>query len=314
MKMNKKVKAYKLPKNAYKLEWKDFKIAIQKFPLELQEKYIKVYNRVTAMRRAKVKERQIPNYSGSSKLSDFQKEYILMMASRFFTPKQMLKVITEEWKIKYSPASLNKFLKINSLDIEQARIRYLSNVSNLRYVHERPRIEELSRIFDEAKDMGNHKLQLLAMREIRHEAKGEGNQTNILVNQSINNTTINNVQKQIIENIDIKLFGEMALIKLINKHKINFLKIAHRLETVLVEKNEETGEEINKVIPVKLEGVGILKDEEERKILKNEEKRFLNNKENVKLLLAKKLKEKTKYLKDMEYEIEEKKEKTNEEE
>ena len=111
----------KLPKNAYRLEWKDFKQLIKDLEPEQQERYARIYNRVASLHEGKRKDKGSPYYSSGSKLTDYQREYVLSMASKFFTPLQILKVITEEWKIKYSNSALNNFLKRHADEIMHAR-------------------------------------------------------------------------------------------------------------------------------------------------------------------------------------------------
>lgn len=280
-----KAKLPKLKKSSYRLSAKDFIKLIRNYPPEIRKKFLKRYKAINKALEARKKEGVATGFIAGSKLSDYQKMYVIEMASRFYKPTEILKVIRESWGIKYSNVAINAFLKRNAEEIRQKRARYTSNLENLRYVHERPRIEELTEIVEEAKALKDHNLVIKALAEIRQEVKGD----KLTIDNNINANINVNVRNHIINNIDLELFGQLALIKLLEKHnKIDFLKFSHRMTKRIIEKDELTGEVINKEVPVKTEGIGLLKEEEVLSI-KQKEEQALSSKEKIKQILKRKL-------------------------
>ena len=139
----------KLKKKAFNLPLKNFLRLIQKYPQEIRNALLKRYKAVTEMSKARESERG--EYQKGGKLSEYQKIYVVEMASRLYRASQIMEVIRDEWGIKYSNVSLNKLLRRNAQTIHQKRLRYTADLETLRFVHERPRIEEFTEIFEEAK-------------------------------------------------------------------------------------------------------------------------------------------------------------------
>lgn len=284
----------KLPKNSYKLPLKVFLKLIKKYPKEVRVKLLNRYNAISsAIKMQEIEKNNRVNKTGFGKLTDYQRMYIIEMASRFFSPSQILKMIREEWGIKYSNVALNGLLKRHALEIEHKRNRYVSNLDSLRLVHERPRIEELTNLYEDAKDEGDKKLAVNILSEIRQEVKGN----RLTIDATLDARVNVDVKTHLMENVDLELFGKIALIKILERHKIDFNRFAHRLGKTVIEKDDQ-GNVINKTIPVKVEGISLNKktniEEVDYKEIENKKNSNVDDLdvEKVKKLLEKKIKAK----------------------
>ncbi len=302
---DKKFFVKKIPKHAYKLDFQEFQKIINDYPLEARKVYLKRYRSVSAALKAQAERKKLnqgkeidgnPHYS----LSAEQRRIIVELSGRFYSNRQIMKIITEDWEVKYSFPSLSLLLKRNREIIKQKRDRYAANTENLRYVHERARIEELSRVVEDTKEKGEYRLLIEALKEIRNEVKGD----KLTIDNNIKGEININVRQQILSELDVDMFGKLAIMKLLKKHGIDFQKMAHRMTTVLIEKDPVTNEVINKTVPIEVKGVGLLKDKEVKEINKIEEAEYVSNTDNVKKLLKKRLIAKMNEIKSSENKIE----------
>ena len=312
---DKKFFVKKLPKNAYKLSFIKFQKLINDYPLEVKKVFLKRYRSVSASLKAQeeIKERNKekhikgnPHYT----LTEEQRRMAVELSGRFYSNKQIMKIINEDWGTKYSVPSLSLLLKRNRETITQRRQKYASSTDNLRYVHERARIEELSDIVEKAKNDSEYKILIEALKEIRNEVKGD----KLTLDNNIRGEININVRQQMLSELDIEMFGKMAIMKLLEKHGIDFQKMAHRMTTVLIEKDPNTNEVINKRVPIEVKGVGLLKEKEVKEINNIEEAKWIANPVNVKKLLKKRLLAKMNEMKNSEdkiYDIEEKSKPSN---
>lgn len=291
----------KLPLDSYTKSLKEFLKIIKDFPFESQKIFIRKYQ--ARKKVAKEKEEQgLKRHSGI--LSEYQKEYIIELSGRFFLPRQIMKIINEEWGISYyHPKSLSSFLRKNSEVIRTKRLKYTSDFSSLRLAHERPRLEELSLIFEDAKEENDKRMMLETIREIRQEVKGDKVTLEAEINNNINLT----VQNHILNEYDSSEIARMAMIRLLEKHNINFLSIAHRLvkevKEISLENNPAVKEK--KFFPVKVGGVSTLNEKQIKNLKDREEKNVSididNVKELVKKNLLKKIKNSDKVIEDVKY-------------
>ena len=158
------MKTPKLPKGTYALPFVDFYNFIRKYPTFHRKNMVHVWLRLKSSMKVSEKLREEGTFR---KLDNLQKAQIIEMSSRLFNGNQILKAIRKEWGIKYSKNALHKFLRNNSVMIKAKRERYLKDIDSLRLVHERARIEELTEIFDDAKEIFDKKMQVEALKEIR---------------------------------------------------------------------------------------------------------------------------------------------------
>lgn len=281
----------KLPKGSYKEDIKSFAKRIKKYSPEVKKRLFKKYKTINAATE-QYRKMKASGKTPTSVLTDLQKMEIIELAGRYFTPSQIMDIIRNEWNIKYSNTALNALLRRNKDLIYDKRKKYASSVDGLRLVHERPRIEELTEIYEEARSNNNPKLALEALKEIRQEVKGDTLRIDGNMNMNVNV----NVKQHLLHEIDVQSFVRLAFMKVLDKHDINFMKIAHRFKTMKIEVDPTTGEKVSKVMPINLEGVGLLPEAKVKKNLEAEEAKFVDDVEEVKNLLKEKIKSKSKEL------------------
>jgi AraC-like DNA-binding protein len=108
-------------------------------------------------------------------------EEILDLFGKFYSGTEVHKIITTEWKyrtVKYD--WVLKFQRENVEMIEQLRDEYQKNVSNVRLVHKRSRLDELSGLYqsrkakyEQSESREDYKLLLITIEQIRKEIEGQ---------------------------------------------------------------------------------------------------------------------------------------------
>lgn len=291
----------KLPKGSYKKDLKEFLILIKEYPIEFRKRLLKKYKVLNKAFTQQSREQREIDGRYHTKLSDLQKMEIIELSGRYFSAPQIMDIIRNEWGIKYSNASLNTLLRNNKELIFDKRKKYGSSIDGLRLVHERPRLEEYTNIYEEAREVGNNKLALDVLKEIRQEVKGD----RLIVDGNINLNANINVKEHILKNTNIENFAKLAMMNLFDKHGIDFLKIAHRFKTEKITRDPVTGDEIEpRLLPVKVSDVGVLSDNKVKKSLAVEEAKFTEEvRDNLKDNLLSKLNERKKEIKDLENKI-----------
>jgi hypothetical protein len=241
------MKTPKLVRGTYSLKFKDFLDKIRKYPAIHKKNMVKVWIRLKRANKASMKMWDSGTYR---KLTDMQKAQIIEMSSKLYTPRQILKRIRKDWNVNYSRNTLFKFLRNNSDIIKAKRERYLKNVDSLRLVHERARIEELTQIFDEAKDIFDKKMQVEALKEIRAEVKGD----RLVLDHNINADINMNVKQHLLTTLDTNSIYQLAMLKLFEKHGIDGNKFLTRLKINKNVKDPDTGIVMpGKTLPIKVD-------------------------------------------------------------
>jgi len=293
----------KLPPGSYAGTMANFLQKIKYMHPAVQVRLIKKFKQYRKANESSWKKKEDGTLRERGKLNEYQKLEILEMAYRLFTPTQIFKVIKEEWKVNVSKESLSSILRKNKNMIMDKRQKYLNNVDGLRLVHERPRIEELTEIFNEAKQSGEKKIQLEALKEIRQEVKGDK-----LVLEGDINANINvNVKNQIMQEIDVESIYQLALLKILEKSKIDFNTIANRLmkTTVIISDGKY---DRKKIMPVEVKGIEI-KSLEQSKMEQAKEAQIIFDKSELKKsakdLLLERIAQRTKDINNIKDKVEE---------
>ena len=224
----------------FKQEAVDFIKSIQAYDKETKLTLLR--EREDMLNRAKVKGVVHPRYI----LGNEHKAKIIELAGKLYTPMEILRIINEKWKLKYSYNSLFTFLKRNKKIIYEKRDAYLKNISNLRLSHPKSRIEELTKLYDKAFSEGDNKHAIQAIKEIREEIVG----SKLVIEQHLSADINVSIKNQLSENVAVDRISNMALLELMEKHNIDFNRFGHRLATKEIVIDSDTGKKIKRKMPI----------------------------------------------------------------
>lgn len=153
-------------------------------------------------------------------LSSERRAELLEYFGKMFTVKEIFRILKGRWKnVRFTKEDIAKFQTDNWVKIQELVKQHQSDVTDLRLVHKKSRLEELVYAYAKAKEKWHStdfredgKFMLAIMAEIRKEAEGErisieGN-FNVKVQQDVNIQ----IRNEIFKNMNIKeiLLGRLA--------------------------------------------------------------------------------------------------------
>jgi hypothetical protein len=279
----------KIPRQYYRRSLPFFLKYIKRYPIDVQRKLLHVRKRSKILREkwrvARIEGRSITQ----PKLSDLQRLQVIELAAKLYAPKQIMRIIKEKFGVpSYSTKALNSLLRKNRELILQKRRGYLENIDTLRLVHEKARIEELSEMFEEAKETGNDKLRLESLKEIRQEVKGD----KLILDHNVTGEINLSVKESLYRNVDVKSLFQLALLRVMERHHIDFDKLASRMAVTSDVRDPETGVRIpDRKLPVKVGDVYYGTDKEIKHKKEQLKEELKTNPEVIKKRLLARLKE-----------------------
>lgn len=185
-----------LPKVNYDMSFLDFVKQIKVYKGKTKIALIQQYRRVKKGRKI-LKHNFDKGIKNTYKLTPLQRVEMIELFSRMFTVSEVHKIINEEWKVPYSLTSVVRFKQVNIEEITRRRNIYINDISKLRLVHKRARLEELMELYDITKEKGWVETGIKVLDQINKEV--EKQQLEVIYSGEVN---INKAEKI---NIDIGL-------------------------------------------------------------------------------------------------------------
>ena len=201
-----KVKAnYKLPLNEFIQSIAKYNLVTRK---KLLNQYIKIKKSIKATRQAAAE-----GTLGKSALSPLQRMELLELFGKLYPMKEIHGIINDEWGVKYSMNALSQFKKNNLEEIKRKQDLTIRDYSKLRLAHKRPRLEELTDLYNIAKDKGFIETSVKILDQINKEV--EKNQVEVMVSGEVNINQAVKVHSDIgLENI--KGLATMRVLAMLN--------------------------------------------------------------------------------------------------
>lgn len=140
-----------------------------------------------------------------------RKEEIIELFGRMFSIKEVHEVCLKEWDLKVTTGALVVFRDSNKQVILQKIEEYKRTYDNVRLGHKRPRLEELSWMFEKRKRLyastgkvEDHRLMLQTLEQIRKEVEGDTLRIDGNMNVNLEMTIQNQVENDLMKYANIK--------------------------------------------------------------------------------------------------------------
>lgn len=263
----------KLPTGSYKLPLNDFLKVIWNYHPTIKKNCLRLYIALIKSRKSRraLKNNNTENYDNV--ISEYQKLQVIELAGRLFNPKQILNVIRNDWgKNRYKASNLKTLLTANRNVILQKRMQFTSNIEEVRLVHQRSRLEELSLLYQKATLNNNMNQQLKILKLIKEEVEND----KLILDANIVAEVTGEVKGNILNVLDKETVSKIAMMKVLEKHGIEFDSIASRLSSNAKLVNAEEAEYIE---------IDLIKENK-----KNEDRKMLKSGEEIKNNLLEKIK------------------------
>jgi len=263
----------KLPTGSYKLPLNDFLKVIWNYHPTIKKNCLRLYIALIKSRKSRraLKNNNTENYDNV--ISEYQKLQVIELAGRLFNPKQILNVIRNDWgKNRYKASNLKTLLTANRNVILQKRMQFTSNIEEVRLVHQRSRLEELSLLYQKATLNNNMNQQLKILKLIKEEVEND----KLILDANIVAEVTGEVKGNILNVLDKETVSKIAMMKVLEKHGIEFDSIASRLSSNAKFVNAEEAEYIE---------IDLIKENK-----KNEDRKMLKSGEEIKNNLLEKIK------------------------
>lgn len=175
----------KLPKVDYGLPLKDFITIIKVYPNKVKTALLQQWHKVTKSRKRITELQEEEGKHNYGKLTPIQRAEVIELFSRFYTVGEIRKIIIEEWGVKsYSITSLLKLKEKWLEEIKRRRNLYINDISKLRLVHKRARVEEYMELYELVKQEKKYGYQIKVLDSIKGEV--ERNQLDVIVSGEVN--------------------------------------------------------------------------------------------------------------------------------
>jgi len=161
---------------------------------------------------------------------------ILEMFGKYLTVTEVHKVITTEWNLPYvTIKQINHFQRQNIEAIKKLQETYVQSYNDLRLVHKKSRLQELSELYNDRKqkykDTGkepDYKLLLQTIEAIRKEIEGNKYTLDAAVKVDIDIALNSHIQQEVLREVNI---NQLIVAKVAARLGVNGMYLMEKLES-----------------------------------------------------------------------------------
>lgn len=173
-------------------------------------------------------------YLGKMSLLEPKKEELVALFGSFHSITEVHKIITVDWGLDMTYQAVERFRNANLEVIQVEQDKYVKDWSNLKLVHKRGRLDELTNLYEgrkqryeETRSKEDYRLLLQTLEAIRKEIEGDRLTVDGGIEVNVQNTINLHIQQDILRNVNILQF---IIARVAVRMSLNPVNLMQRLE------------------------------------------------------------------------------------